>query len=172
MIIETEHLRLIPCDVEILKSAINGNGQLAKTLGVTVVDNWTEFGVGPLQYSLERLLENPANFGWWTYFPIHQQDSKLIGSGGYKGNPTEVGSVELGYEIAPAYRNKGLATEMTKALVSNAFKDSRVQLIIAHTLGAENASAKVLAKCGFEKADEINDPEDGLIWKWKLQRPQ
>jgi ribosomal-protein-alanine N-acetyltransferase len=40
----------------------------------------------------------------------------------------------------------------------------RVKNIIAHTLGEENASTKVLTKCGFRKVEEINDPEDGVIW--------
>jgi RimJ/RimL family protein N-acetyltransferase len=53
---------------------------------------------------------------------------------------------------------------LTNGLIANAFADSRIKLIIAHTLGAENASTKVLAKCGFQKVEEINDPEDGLIW--------
>jgi len=169
--IETNNLRLIPCDVDTLHTAIEGNDQLAKRLGVTVNENWTEFGAAALHYSLERLLERPADAGWWTYFPIHKQNNELIGSGGYKGGPTEQGTVEIGYEIAPAYRNKGLATEMAVALISHAFADSRVQSILAHTLGETNASTKVLAKCGFQKVEEINDPEDGLIWKWELKRP-
>jgi RimJ/RimL family protein N-acetyltransferase len=168
--IETENLKIIPCDKEILKSAIQGNDILAKKINVTVQDNWTEFGVGALQYSLERLTENEEENGWWTYFPIHKNDNKLIGSGGYKGKPTSDGTVELGYEIAPAYRNRGLATEMTKGLIENALKENRVKSIIAHTLGQENPSTKVLQKCGFEKVQAINDPDDGLIWKWEIKR--
>ena len=75
-----------------------------------------------------------------------------------------------GYEIAPAYRNRGLATEMTKGLIENALKDERVTSIIAHTLGQPTPSTKVLQKCGFEKVDELNDPDEGLIWKWELKR--
>ncbi|MBV5314298.1 MAG: GNAT family N-acetyltransferase [Prolixibacteraceae bacterium] len=170
MTIETTNLKLIQCDPEILKSAIEGDEILAKTLKVTVQDNWTEFGVGALQYSLDRLLESQDENGWWTYFPIHKQDNKLIGSGGYKGKPTTNGTVEIGYEIALSYRNRGLATELTKGLIENAFRDEKVELIIAHTLGQENPSTKVLQKCGFEKVEEINDPDDGLIWKWELYR--
>ena len=170
MTIETKNLKLIPCDTEILKSAIQGNEILATKINVTVQENWTEFGVGALKYSLDRLTESEEEKNWWTYFPIHKQDNKLIGSGGYKGKPTTDGTVELGYEIASGYRNRGLATEMTKGLIENAFRDDRVTSIIAHTLGQENPSTKVLQKCGFEKVEEINDPEDGLIWKWELKR--
>lgn len=168
--IETENLQLIPCDTEILKSAIAGNETLAQKLKTTVQPNWTGFGVGALQYSLERLSENHEESGWWTYFPIHKQSNKLIGSGGYKGKPTIDGTVEVGYEISPDYRNRGLATEMTKGLIKNAFKDNRVKSIIAHTLGQKNPSTAVLQKCGFVKVEEIYDPYDGLIWKWELKR--
>lgn len=170
MTIETKNLKLIPCDMQILQSAIQGNEILAKKMNVIVQDNWTEFGVGALQYSLDKLSESEEEKNWWTYFPIHKQDNKLIGSGGYKGKPTADGTVELGYEIAPDYRNLGFATEMTKGLIENAFKDERVKLILAHTLGQDNPSTKVLLKCGFKKVEEINDPDDGLIWKWELKR--
>jgi RimJ/RimL family protein N-acetyltransferase len=137
---------------------------------VTVPDNWTEFGVGALQYSLDKLSLSEREQGWWTYFPIHKTDNTLIGSGGYKGKPTEQGIVEIGYEISPDYRNKGLATEMTRALIDNAFSLKQVTAIMAHTLGQVNASTRILTKCGFEKTEEINDPDDGMIWKWELKR--
>tara|TARA_Y100001001_G_scaffold115224_1_gene112969 strand:+ start:3453 stop:3641 length:189 start_codon:yes stop_codon:yes gene_type:complete len=54
--------------------------------------------------------------------------------------------------------------------LKNAFRDSSVKTIIAHTLGKENPSTRVLMKCGFEKVEEINDPDDVLIWKWELQK--
>lgn len=170
MSMETKNLKLIPCDPEILKSAIQGNEFLAKKINVTVQDNWTEFGVAALQYSLDKLTESEEEKNWWTYFPIHKQDNKLIGSGGYNGKPTIDGTVEIGYEIAPEYRNRGLATEMTMALIKNAIRDKNVKSILAHTLGQVNPSTKVLQKCGFEKVLDINDPDEGLIWRWELKR--
>lgn len=167
--IETKNLKIIPCYKEILKAAIQGNDILSKKLNVIIQDNWTEYGVGALQYSLDRLTEDEEN-GWWTYFPIHKQENKLIGSGGYKGKPAPDGSVELGYEIASDYRNRGFATEMTNGLIENAFEDKRVKTIVAHTLGQDNASTRVLEKCGFIKIAELNDPDDGLIWRWEFRR--
>jgi len=170
MIIETKNLKLIPCDTDILKAAIEGNKILAEKINVTVQDGWTEFGIGALQYSLDKLTESEQERNWWTYFPVHKQDNTLIGSGGYKGKPTTDGIVEIGYEIAPNYRNRGLATEMAKGLIENAFRDEKVKAIIAHTLEQDNPSTKILRKCGFEKVKEVNDPEDGLIWQWELKR--
>jgi [ribosomal protein S5]-alanine N-acetyltransferase len=59
---------------------------------------------------------------------------------------------------------------MTKGLMEHAFMDRRVKAILAHTLAQEHPSTKVLKKCGFQKVEEINDPDDGLIWKWELKR--
>jgi [ribosomal protein S5]-alanine N-acetyltransferase len=170
MTIETTRLKLLQCDTNLLEAAITGNDRFAAALGVTVPDNWTEFGLGPVKYALKQLEENPDSIGWWTYFPIHKKDRKLIGSGGYKGIPTPDGEVEIGYEIAPDYRNLGLATEMAMGLVAHAFNHEYVKLVLAHTLAYENTSTSVLRKCGFKKMDEINDPDDGLIWKWGVKK--
>jgi len=172
MVIDTKNLRLISCDIEILKAAIEGNEILARRINATIQDNWTEFGVDALKYSLDKLKKSEKENDWWTYFAIHIEENKLIGSGGYKGKPTAEGKVELGYEIAPEYRNRGLATEMAEGLIDNALRDKSVKTIIAHTLGLENPSTKVLKKCGFQKVEEINDPDDGLIWKWEITKAQ
>lgn len=63
MTIETENLELIQCDFEILKEAIAGNKKLSTKLGIEVAEHWTEFGVGTLQYSLNRLSENKNRAG-------------------------------------------------------------------------------------------------------------
>lgn len=167
--IETPNLLLIAATKDMMQSALEANEQLANNLNVQVPDSWTEMGTGPLIYTLEKLSAGEDEYGWWTYFPIHKKDNSLIGSGGYKGKPKD-GTVEIGYEIAPAYRNKGLATEYAQALIDRAFSFPEIHTVLAHTLAADNASTSVLTKCGFTKTEEINDPEDGLIWKWELKR--
>lgn len=168
MVIETDRLMIVQCDEAILIEAIKGNSNIAHKLGVDVPDNWTEFGKEALQYAHNKLEKNSSERGWWTYLPILKSENILIGSGGYKGKPTNEGEIEIGYEITPEFRNQGLATELAKALVENAFEFDQVKLISAHTLGEFNPSTKVLLKCGFEKVEELNDPDEGIIWKWEL----
>jgi ribosomal-protein-alanine N-acetyltransferase len=168
MIIKTKNLDLVACTPEILKSAIEADDLLSEKLSVNVQNDWTEFGFEALKFAHDKLNESETQKNWWTYLPIFRIENKLIGSGGYCGKPTEDGSVEIGYEICTGYRNRGLATEMAEGLIKNAFTDARVKSIIAHTLGLYNASTKVLQKCGFKKVAEINDPNDGILWKWRL----
>jgi hypothetical protein len=35
------------------------------------------------------------------------------------------------------------------------------------TLPEENASNKALKRNGFGFAGEVDDPEDGLVWRWE-----
>jgi [ribosomal protein S5]-alanine N-acetyltransferase len=170
MIIETPNLKLVQCSAEMLRDALAGNEQLAKRLNVTVEENWSEFGDAPLKYVLGKLSQNENEEAWWTYLPVHKQDNRLIGSGGYKGQPTDDGMVEIGYEIVPAYRKRGLATEMANGLIAHPFKDDRVNRVIAHTLAHDNPSTKVLLKCGFKKVDEIVHAAHGPVWKWELKK--
>ena len=171
MRIETENLILIPGNKNLLASAIQGNDFLSKALGYAVCSDWTEFGVAPLAYTLKILTQSENENGWWTYFPIHTVDQKLIGSCGYKGRPTPDGMVEIGYEVCPEYRQKGFGTEIANGLLTHAFNDELVKLVIAHTLPMENPSTKILRKLSFKKVCEIVDPEDGVIWRWELKKP-
>lgn len=168
--IETERLTLVVAHPEILRTAIQGNAALGQCLHVQVAENWSEFGEAPLAFALDQQAGSGAEVGWWTYFPVHKQEKCMIGSGGYAGKPNEEGSVEIGYEIAPAWRGQGYATEFAMGLIQDAFKYPEVKRIIAHTLGTENASTAVLKKCGFKKTKDLEDPDEGTVWEWELER--
>ncbi|MCK8479800.1 GNAT family N-acetyltransferase [Psychroserpens algicola] len=168
--IDTGDILLIANDIEILKTALKGNAELAKYLNINIAANWTEFGTDYLEYSMDKYLSNKNEQDWLIYFPILKTENTLIGSCGYKGMPTTEGCVEIGYEIAPDYRNKRYATQITKALITNAFESNLVNSIIAHTLTKKGASTKILSKFGFKKIEVINDPDDGAIWKWELKK--
>ena len=79
-----------------------------------------------------------------------------------------LGIVEIAYGIVPS-QGAGYASELARALISHARADSRVELIIAHTLPTENASTSVLTKCGFVFRGEVDDPDDGRVWRWELR---
>lgn len=87
-----------------------------------------------------------------------------------KGPPDQGGVVEIAYGVDPEYQGRGYATEAARALVNFAFRSGQVCLVRAHTRAENNASMRVLAKCGFEPIGEVVDPEDGLVWRWELQR--
>jgi hypothetical protein len=48
-------------------------------------------------------------------------------------------------------------------------RGASVSVVCAHTLAKENASTKVLTRCGFRKTAELDDPDEGPIWRWELE---
>ena len=168
--IETKRILLKACKPDLFNAIFKSEAYLAKYLKVDIAKKWTHFGFAPMRYSLKMILNNPADFIWWTYLIIHKSDQKLIGSCGFKGPPDKDGNVEIGYEIAPGYQGRGLATETAQALIGFAFSFPEVQSVSAQTLPEENASGRVLQKCGMKFIHILFDPEDGDIWLWRINR--
>jgi RimJ/RimL family protein N-acetyltransferase len=167
--IETPHLRIVPCDDTLFDAIRMGNNTLAKVMGVNVPKKWTEFR-DTFTPSYHRWKAHPPLRDWWVYLIIYKPDNQLIGSCGYKGEPDSNGVVEIGYEIMPSHRGKGLGTETAKGLLDHAFRQSGVQKVIAHTLPEENPSARLLEKIGFAQTEDVNDPDEGFVWRWEISR--
>ena len=105
----------------------------------------------------------------WTlgFAIVNRTDGKVVGSCGYKGPPGPDGVVEIAYGVEPAFQGRGYATEAARALTDYAFRSGAVCVVRAHTRPHNNASTRVLTKCGFERVGEVIDPEDGLVWRWE-----
>lgn len=167
--IETPHLRIISCDDTLYDAIRMGNNTLARVMGVNVPKKWTEFR-DTFTPSYHRWKAHPPLRDWWVYLIIYTPDNMLIGSCGYKGEPDSSGMVEIGYEIMHSHREKGLGTETAQALLDHAFRHQSVHRVIAHTLAEENASGHILEKLGFSQTEDVNDPEEGLLWRWEITR--
>lgn len=163
-------LRLVDGTLPLLSAALAGRDALAGLLGVSIAEGWEGFpeALPILCASYEKC---PQGHPWGALFFVEHATSTLVGFGGYKGPPSAVGVVEVGYAIAPAFRGQGLATEAVAQLVQRAFADVLVRSVDAHTLGHDNPSTRVLQKAGFRKVAEIEDPDAGPIWQWRLERP-
>ena len=167
--IETVRLELICCNKDILEALFKGDESLAALLQINIPGKWTEFGEPAFKFTYKNILEGPGKIGWGTYLPVLKKTKTLLGSCGYKGEPKN-GMVEIGYEVSEAYRGWGLATEMAKALIKNAFESNEVEYVQAHTLAEVNESGSVLKKCGMQVTGEVNDPKDGKLWRWEIRR--
>lgn len=171
MTVVTERLRLEPATLEHLRIfAEDGQIALGRALGVEVAEGWA----GPealqaLSRSADFLVSNPDAADWWVHLFLHEADGRLIGMGGYKGAPSG-GRLEIGYEFAPGYRRQGLATEVARGMIDHAFAQPDVDHVVAHTLAEDNASTRVLKRVGMRFDEAVDDPEDGAIWRWRVDR--
>jgi RimJ/RimL family protein N-acetyltransferase len=164
-------LKLVDGTLALLSAAVEGRDVLAGLLGVSVAEGWEGFpeALPIVRASYER---EPDGHRWGSLFFIEREVATLVGFGGFKGSPSPDGVVEIGYAIAPAFRGRGLATDAVEQMLQRAFADVAVRAVDAHTLGHDNPSTRVLQKTGFRKLAEIEDPDDGPIWQWRLERPR
>lgn len=165
---DTKRLTLLPAQAAHLSSLIRGEATFAGAWE-RVAEGYNEFPEA-LEYTLKRLEAGEVAPEWGTYLFITTMERTLMGNGGYYGKPRADGVVEIGYQIAPAYRGQGYATEAAQALIDWAFQDSRTRLVQAHTLADENASSSVLKKCGMVKVGEDVDPDEGVVCRWEVRR--
>ena len=93
---------------------------------------------------------------------------EIVGSCAFKGRPAKDGTAEIAYFTYPDFEGQGYATSMARKLVEMAQASGEIKRVIAHTLPGSKASGRVLEKAGLQFAGEIEDPEDGTVWRWQL----
>jgi len=168
-IIETLNLQLIPCDATHFEAILRNKKELEPMLNVTVPDKWPTFPES-MPHGYEILKSDPASFNWGFHFFVHAGERVLIGEGGFKGKPDEEGVVEIGYALVPEYRQRGFATEAARGLTDYAFSHPEVAIVQAHTLIDGSASINVLKKLGMKFIGSAQDPDEGEVWCWRVER--
>jgi len=169
--IETERLKLIPCDLASVNALEESEQALASLLNIKIADGWLHFpeSIGYIKKTLEN---DPESWRWGMSFFIHKGDNTLVGTGGFKGAPDAEGMVEIGYSVAPGYQRQGLAGEAARGMTDYSFTFPNIQMVDAHTLAEWNPSTRILQKLGMTRIAEKNDPEDGDIWQWRITREE
>lgn len=159
--IRTPSLELVPATAEQCRALAVSRDAFARVIGADVAEGWPMFP--------ESAPKKAGPTPWSAYFFVHAADRVMVGSGGFKGPPTN-GTVEIGYEIAPSYRGRGLGSEAAAGLVVFAFDHERVRAVLAHTLAKPGPSPALLRTLGFELVQELADPEEGPVWQWRRER--
>lgn len=155
---------LIPATLEHLQAYQQDKQTFATLVGGEIPDGWPEFPEA-IGFTADKLREHPDEAHWWMHFFVN--DGTFVGSGGFTGPPQDR-TVEIGYEIAPAFRGRGLATAAAQAMIDKALATGEVDSVIAHTLAQDNPSTGVLRKLGFSQEATVTDPEEGDVWRWRL----
>ena len=155
----TRRLELIPATADLVRAEIDEPERFFDRLGVTRADDWPSENLqGVLPLFLEAL-QDPANVGWLSWYWVDRAENAIVGGGGFKGQPSGEGVVEIGYETRPAYRRRGYASESVAALVDWALSQTGVRHVIAETAHGNAASIGVLRATGFKPAGTGSEPE-------------
>jgi [ribosomal protein S5]-alanine N-acetyltransferase len=162
-------VRLVPATVPLLRALNDDRTSFGELIGSPVPDAWPEFPEA-IGFSLAQLQNAPAADRTWSmHFFVDVATGRLLGSGGFAGPP--VGrAVEIGYEVAPAFRGHGFGTAAARALIKRAVASGEVDHVIAHTRPGPNGSTGVLVSLGFDHVADREDPEVGTVWEWRWSR--
>ena len=171
--IHTRRLILVAATAELAQAEQTEVKSLGNGLGARVPSDWPPplNDEQSMNWLVNFLVAHPESAGWalW-YFLKTDNDGDLvaIGNGGFKGNPSSDGTIEVGYSIMDKHQRKGYAPEAVDALSTWAFSHSNVRRIIAHTLPHLTPSIRVLEKCDFRFVGD--GPEVGVILFERLRQ--
>jgi [ribosomal protein S5]-alanine N-acetyltransferase len=164
----TDRLILIPYTKQICENVLNENYSDLQALQLVRGTDWPDEDVlDTLPRIINSLckLEEPSGFESWMI--IKKSTREIIGDAGFKGLQKNTNTVDLGYGIIKAERNKGYAYEAVSALVRWAVLQQEVRAITA-TCQADNlASINLLRKFNF---NQISAEQDMLYWRFDKKR--
>jgi RimJ/RimL family protein N-acetyltransferase len=123
-----------------------------------------------LQFRIADLSEDPSAQPWLGRAIVIEDGAgrHVIGTVGFHSPPDGDGRVEVGYRVEPAYRRRGVATEVVRALFTWAAREHGVTRFRASTAPDNTISQAVLAKLGFRQVGTQLDDVDGLELVFEL----
>lgn len=104
-------------------------------------------------------------WGFWEILVTEGYEAIVIGDIGFHGPPGQAGTVEIGYEIVPAWRRRGVATWAVREILQIAAQHG-ISRVEAEVYGDNPGSSAVLRTAGFTQVDETSDR---TVWRRSMQ---
>lgn len=125
---------------------------------------------GFLQFRIADMTEHPEMQPWLGRAIVVDDvgGRHIIGTVGFHSPPDADGRVEIGYRVESAYRRRGVATEVVRAMFDWAAREHGVTRFRASTAPDNIASQAVLARFGFRQVGTQMDDLDGLELVYEL----
>ena len=162
-IIETERLILrefVASDFEAVYD-FGSNKEVQKYTGDTLVDS--------LEDAKELIknvwLNDYKTYGYGRWATIYKPTDKLIGFAGLKYLP-EFHETDIGFRFLPQYWGKGIATEVSKEIITYGFEQLHLKRIIGIAMPENVGSSKVLEKIGLSYYKTADYDGDGKEYLW------
>lgn len=168
--VTTGRLELIAATPELIQAELENRGHFAELLNAHVPESWPPplNDSSTMSHALEQLQQSPDQAGWWKWYFVCRKCNTIprvaIGTGGFKGKPSDDGMVEVGYSLLPAFQNRGYAMEAVDGLIDWAFQYAEVNRVIAQTLTHLHPSIRVLHRNRFTQSGEKTE-EDVLMFE-------
>jgi ribosomal-protein-alanine N-acetyltransferase len=166
--LETERLELVAVTSGLV-TALDDRRAAEGMLGAAIPYGWPDPELaGLLDIYGALVAEEPGRLGYGPWAIVARDEALVVGSAGFMGKLPQNGQpIELGYGVLPEQRNRGYATEATRALVEWALSQVAVERVIARCDPANVPSVRVLEKIGLSCHGE----EGGLLL-WEARRSE
>jgi len=161
--IETKRLIQRPWTLGALDALAAGRERLAALWGVRVPESFPQAGYAGILPMIRGRIASDPDAAQWGGVLVHRADRVVIGAAGFEAPPPSPGVVEIGYDVVAAYRGRGYATEIVRAMVDWALARADVDAVAARCDPANVGSVRVLEKAGFHRTGMA----DGLI-AWRM----
>jgi ribosomal-protein-alanine N-acetyltransferase len=137
-------------------------GAAERELGVELSPDFFEQRLGWIPFRLDQMILDPSIQPWLTrvMLPRHGR-RQAMGTIGFHGPPNAEQRVEIGYEVLPAHRGQGLATEACRALFDWAAAEHGITRFRASVSPGNAASLAVVRKLGLQRQRVPWDQIDG-----------
>jgi len=156
---------LIEIDRTVAQAIAMGHAAFEQHYGVSLGENLDRIR-DVVQQTLTWLTATPREPPWGAYLTVDEVERWAVGTCAFKTAPRDDGSIEIAYFTFPSFEGQGFATAMAQKLIAMALASPAVRSVIAHTVPQQNASTRVLEKAGMHCVGEVDDPEDGRVWRW------
>jgi RimJ/RimL family protein N-acetyltransferase len=166
---ETERLLLLPWtseyDATFAELCRDGDAMRFISGGRPLEDDIIELIIG-------RTRAMWAEYGYGPWAAIEKETGRWVGRIGLNLMPDWPGpdKWEVGFELAPGFWGRGLATEATGEAIRFAWANTPLPRIISATAVGHRASRNVMEKCGLTFQEEINFRGVKVAW-YAIDRP-
>ena len=163
MRLDTERLALLAVTTELV-GALADREAAELFLGAAIPDGWpdSEF-TGLLKVYGPWIAEDPHRLGLGPWLLLARDQDSVVGSAGFMGTLPQNGTIELGYGVHPDYRNRGYATEASRALIGWGLSQRSVERVAAKCDPDNSPSVRVLEKAGLKRHGK--DLTGMLLWE-------
>jgi ribosomal-protein-alanine N-acetyltransferase len=161
-VVSSQRLDLVLLEERALELVIERRGEeLEGSLGGEIPAEWLDAALPMARMRREQIREDPSATAWLLRAIVLRDERKVIGYVNFHGPPSPEGWAEIGYEILPAYRRRGIATETARAMFDWAHSQHGVTRFRASIGPANTASLGMIRKLGFTRTGVQWDEIDG-----------
>ena len=159
--VATPRLVLLALDARTVELMLAGDSVAAgERLGVVLPPDIGRTSEGLLTIRLNDLRTRPEAEPWLLRIIADRRTPRrMVGFVGFHGPPDPEGRAEVGYEILPEYRRRGIALEATRGLLEWA-RGKGVRTFVASVRPDNAASQGLVERLGFQRAGSRWNPID------------